>query len=161
RVAGRELSPAHASVRIEKHGPGLAFASGTWIYASQKPAPARAGDVLQVERRFFKKTRKADGDHLVPLAPGAHVKVGDAVEVRLLSRSKSPLEYVHVKEPRGAGFEETTLRSGYVWEKLIFYQEPRDSLLNFFVDWMPQGEFELRHSLRPTTPGHYRIASAV
>jgi len=46
--------------------------------------------------------------------------------------------------------------SGWKWDKLSSYQEPRDSLYNFFfVDWMPHGEFELRHSLRPTTPGHY------
>jgi uncharacterized protein YfaS (alpha-2-macroglobulin family) len=68
---------------------------------------------------------------------------------------------VHLREPRGAGFEETTLTSGYRFSPLPVYQEPRDSLSNFFVDWLPHGEYQLSHSLRPTTPGVYRIGSAV
>ena len=95
------------------------------------------------------------------MASGDKVKVGEEIEVRLYVKTKSQFEYVHVKEPRGAGFEETTLTSGWRWDKLSSYQEPRDSLFNFFVDWLPHGEFELRHSLRPTTVGKYRIGSAV
>jgi uncharacterized protein YfaS (alpha-2-macroglobulin family) len=158
---GRDVTPQAGKVDIAKKGPGIAFASATWVFSSTKLQDARASNLVALERKYFKKVHQADGDHLVPLASGDRVHVGDEIEVRLYVKTKSQFEYVHIKEPRGAGFEETTLTSGYRWDKLASYQEPRDSLFNFFVDWMPHGEFELRHSLRPTTPGRYRIGSAV
>src|SRR5262249_3464042 len=89
------------------------------------------------------------------------VRVGELIEVRLAVDANSQFEYIHIKDPRGAGFEETALRSGYRFDRLFYYSEPRDSLVNFFIDELPHGHFELRHQLRPTTPGRYRISSAV
>jgi uncharacterized protein YfaS (alpha-2-macroglobulin family) len=160
-VRGRDVTPARGKVEVGKQGPGIAFASATWVFSSTKLQEAHASNLLALERSYFRKVHQADGDHLVPLKSGDRVRVGEELEVRLTVKSKAQFEYVHVKEPRGAGFEETTLTSGWRWDKLPAYQEPRDSLFNFFVDWLPHGEFELRHSLRPTTPGRYRIGSAV
>jgi hypothetical protein len=160
-VRGRDVTPARGTVELGKQGPGIAFGSATWIFSSTKLQEAHASNLLAVERVYFRKVHQADGDHLLPLKSGDKVRVGEEIEVRLRVKSKSQFEYVHVKEPRGAGFEEMTLTSGYRWDPLPAYQEPRDSLFNFFVDWLPAGEYELRHSLRPTTVGVYRIGSAV
>ena len=160
-VRGREVTPARGTVELGKKGPGIAFASATWIYSSTRLQAAHASNLVSLERKYFRKVHQADGDHLVPLASGDKVRVGEEIEVRLYVKTKSQFEYVHIKEPRGAGFEETTLTSGWRWDKLPVYEEPRDSLFNFFVSWLPHGELELRHSLRPTTPGKYRIGSAV
>ncbi|MGZ3425012.1 MAG: alpha-2-macroglobulin family protein, partial [Polyangia bacterium] len=158
---GRDVTPARGKVEVGKEGPGIAFASATWIFSSTKLQEQHDSNLVAIERKYFRKVHQADGDHLQLLASGDKVKVGEEIEVRLYVKTKSQFEYVHVKEPRGAGFEETTLTSGWRWDKLSSYQEPRDSLFNFFVDWLPHGEFELRHSLRPTTVGKYRIGSAV
>ena len=34
-------------------------------------------------------------------------------------------------------------------------------MTNFFVSWLPHGEYVLRYRVRPTTPGTYRIGAAV
>lgn len=161
RVDGPEVTPKHGTVTVEKKGPGVAFASATWVFSSEKLQAARDSSLAAIERRFYRRVRKQGGDTLELLKPGAQVKVGDEIEVRLAVRTKSQFEYVHVKAPRGAGFEEAALRSGWRWERLSVYQEPRDSLVNFFIDWLPHGEYELKHTLRPTTPGKYRFGSAV
>jgi uncharacterized protein YfaS (alpha-2-macroglobulin family) len=161
QLTGDAVKPANGEARIDKHGPGVAFASGTWIYSSTKLQDAHPSALVSIERKYFKVIRHGADVQYAPLASGAKVKVGDELEVVLHVKAGSQFEYVHIKEPRGAGFEETALRSGYRWERLSYYEEPRDSLVNFFVDWMPHGEFELRHSLRPTTPGRYRVSSAV
>jgi uncharacterized protein YfaS (alpha-2-macroglobulin family) len=158
---GRDITPAMGEVKLGKEGPGIAFGSATWIFSSTKLQDAHPSNLVSIDRKYFVKVHKSDGDHLVPIRSGDKVRVGDEIEVRLYVKTKSQFEYVHVKEPRGAGFEETTLVSGWTWDKLPAYQEPRDSLFNFFVSWLPHGEYELRHSLRPTTPGKYRIGSAV
>ncbi len=68
---------------------------------------------------------------------------------------------MHLKDPKAAGFEAEELRSGWKWDKLSRYEEPRDSLTNFFMDWLPHGEYVLTYRLKPTTPGKYRIGAAV
>ncbi len=70
-------------------------------------------------------------DRLSPLDEGAEVVVGDLVEVQLTVRAKHASEYVHLRDPRGAGFEPETIRSGYRWDLGIsYYSETRDSGAN-------------------------------
>ena len=60
---------------------------------------------------------------------------GDEVEVQLGVTARHAAEYVHLRDPRGAGFEPTALRSGYRWDLGIGrYEEIRDSGTNFFFD---------------------------
>ena len=67
-------------------------------------------------------------------------------------------EYVHLRDPRGAGFEPETLRSGYKWDLGIgWYEEVRDSGANFFFEWLPAGEYTFRYRLRAATAGTFRV----
>ncbi|MDE2291851.1 MAG: hypothetical protein KGL53_07190, partial [Elusimicrobia bacterium] len=155
------LTAADATARVTKTGPGFAFASLTHVYTTTAPVSASEPGLLTLRRSFFLRVKEGDAYRLVPLARGATVHVGDAVVVRLALTSRGRLEYVHVKDPRGAGFEAESLRSGWTYDGLVRYEEPRDSLTNDFVDRLPQGEYDLDETVRPTTPGRYRIAAAV
>jgi uncharacterized protein YfaS (alpha-2-macroglobulin family) len=88
------------------------------------------------------------------------VAVGDQIEVKISFTTKSQFEYMHLKDPKAAGFEAETLLSGWKYDPLWYYEEPRDSSTNFFLDWIPHGEYVLRYTLRPTKPGQYRIGAA-
>ncbi|MDD5629479.1 MAG: hypothetical protein PHU21_10475, partial [Elusimicrobia bacterium] len=158
---GSAITPKHGTARIEKTGPGLAFASLTWIYTTDKPASASGPGLLELSRRFFLRYKEGETYRLRPLAAGDTVAVGDQVEVQLKLGTRSQFEYVHLKDPKPAGFEAEELRSGWKWDQLSRYEEPRDSLTNFFMDWVPHGEYVLRYRLRPTTPGSYRLGAAV
>jgi uncharacterized protein YfaS (alpha-2-macroglobulin family) len=158
---GSDITPKHGSARIKKEGPGLAFASLTWIYTTDQPAKASGPGMLELSRRFFLRVKEGDGYRLKPLKAGDTVSVGDQVEVQLKVNTRSQFEYVHLKDPKPAGFEAEELRSGWKWDGLSRYEEPRDSLTNFFMDWVPHGEYILRYRLRPTTPGSYRLGAAV
>lgn len=146
---------------IEKTGPGLAFASLTWIYSTDKPPKASGPGMMEVERTYFRRDKNGAAYKLTPLSTGDTVSVGDQIEVRLTVKTRSQFEYVQLKDPRGAGFEGEELRSGWKWDLLSRYEEPRDSLTNFFIDWLPYGEYKLSYRVRPTTPGTYRIGAAV
>jgi uncharacterized protein YfaS (alpha-2-macroglobulin family) len=158
---GSAITPKHGTAVIDKEGPGLAFASLTWIYTTDKLAAASGPGMLELSRRFFLREKEGDQYRLTPLAAGATVAVGDQVEVQLKVNTRSQFEYVHLKDPKPAGFEAEELRSGWKWDQLSRYEEPRDSLTNFFMDWVPHGEYILRYRLRPTTPGSYRLGAAV
>lgn len=156
-----EIGPALGSATIDKKGPGLAFASLTWIYTSDQPAKASGPGMMELARTFFVRSKKGDDYHLSPLNAGDTVHVGDEIEVQLKINTRSQFEYVHLKDPKIAGFEAEELLSGWKWDQLGRYEEQRDSLTNFFISWLPHGEYVLRYRVRPTSAGKYRLGAAV
>ncbi|MFH1620394.1 MAG: alpha-2-macroglobulin family protein [bacterium] len=160
-IPGPEVTASRASAVINKKGPGLAFASLTWLYSTDKLPESSGKGMMELERKFFLRYKEGNSWRLRPLAAGETVSVGDQVEVHLAIKTRSQFEYVHLKDPRGAGFEAEELRSGWKWDKLSRYEEPRDSLTNFFMNRLPHGEYVLTYRMRPATPGTYKIGAAV
>ena len=71
--------------------------------------------LFAVSRRYFRRDNKNGTWTLTPLAEGAPLQAGDELEVQLSLRARHAAEYVHLRDPRGAGFEPVTLVSGYKW----------------------------------------------
>ncbi len=158
---GAEITKDDLSPVVEKKGPGLAFAAFTGIYTTNKPAEESPAGMMNVSRQYFLRAKEGDNYTLKPLSSGDTVAVGDQIEVHLTLTTRSQFEYVHLKDPKAAGFEAEELNSGWKWDQLGRYEEPRDSLTNFFVEWLPHGEYVLKYRLRPTTPGAFRLGAAV
>ena len=158
---GAAADKAPVMARVEKDGPGLAFASLTGIYTTDKQAAESPEGMMNVSRRYFLRVKEGNDYVLKPLASGDPVAVGDQLEVQLTVNTRNSFEFVYLKDPRGAGFEGEGLLSGWKWDLPGRYEEPRDSLTNFFMEWLPHGEYVLKYRVRPTTPGTYRIGAAV
>ncbi|MFC1752728.1 alpha-2-macroglobulin [Thermoproteota archaeon] len=155
-----EISAGDNKAVIEKKGPGIAFASMTWIYSTDQIPDASTPGMLELKRRFYLRVKEGDAYHLKPIQSGDSVSVGDQIEVQLKINTRSQFEYMHLKDPKASGFEAEALLSGWKYDPLSFYEEPRDSLTNFFMSWLPHGEYILRYRLKPTKPGVYRIGAA-
>ena len=156
-----EIGKADLAPAVEKTGPGLAFAAFTGIYTTDKTAAESPDGMMNVSRKYFLRAKEGDTYRLTPLSDGDSVAVGDQVEVHLTVRTRSQFEYVHIKDPKAAGFEAEQLTSGWQWDQLGRYEEPRDSLTNFFVEWLPHGEYVLKYRVRPTVPGTFKAGAAV
>lgn len=162
RLPGEEIVPARdAEIGIRKSTPGLLFASATWHFSTERlPAEAR-GDFFRVERRYFRRAFEGGEYQLRPLVAGESLAVGDEVEVELTIAAKHEAEFVHLRDPRGAGFEPVDLTSGWRWDLGIsHYREIRDSATNFFFERLPPGEMKLKYRLRAATAGTFRVGSA-
>jgi uncharacterized protein YfaS (alpha-2-macroglobulin family) len=160
-LEGAQVTPAAATVEVSKAGAGMAFASATWHFATDRLPERGDGDLFRVERRYFRRDRTAQGPVLTPLAEGAAIAVGDEVEVQLSVRAAQAAEYVHLRDPRPAGCEPGTQLSGWRWDLgLVRYEEVRDSGTNFFFEWLPAGEYTLVYRLRAATAGTFRVAPA-
>ncbi len=161
-VPGSEVDPATMStIVVEKQSNGFAFASATWHFSTDKLPEEARGDLFAVTRQYFR--RFSDGDRWVlrPLADGERLSPGDQVEVRLSIRAKHAAEYVHLRDPRGAGFEPETLHSQYKWDLGIgWYEEVRDSGTNFFFEWLPAGEYTFKYRLRANMAGAFKVGPA-
>ena len=161
-IPGAEIDPATmATVVVEKSTPSFLFASATWHFSTDRLPEAAEGDLLRVSRRFFRRLHDGSEWVLQPLEEGARIEVGDGLEVQLSIAARHAAEYVHLRDPRGAGFEPETLRSGYKWDLGIgWYEEVRDSGANFFFEWLPAGEYTFRYRLRAATAGTFRVGPA-
>ncbi len=145
---------------IKKEGKGTSFASLTWIYSTDQLPEASGPGLIELERTFYVREKSGTDYKLREIKSGDTVAVGDQIEVAVRIRTKSQFEYMHLKDPKAAGFEAETLLSGWKYDPLWFYEEPRDSSTNFFLDRLPHGEYVLRYRLRPTKPGEYRVGAA-
>lgn len=160
-IEGKKVTPALMPVVIEKETPGLMFASTTWHFSTEKLPEKAEGDFLNVDRKFFLRETVGKEVQLKPLSEGHTVQVGDEVEVQLSIRSKHPVDYVHLRDPRGAGFEPTSVNSKHKWDLGIYwYEEIRDSGTNFFFEHLPQGEYTFKYRIRATTAGQFQVSPA-
>jgi uncharacterized protein YfaS (alpha-2-macroglobulin family) len=160
-IPGEEVVPEMAEITVTKEGRGLAFASATWHFSTERLPDAAAGDLFAVERSYFRRVARGGEWVLEPLTQGTRLAPGDQVEVHLSIRARHAAEYVHLRDPRGAGFEPDSLQSRYRWDLGIgWYEEIRDSGTNFFFEWLPAGEYTLKYRLRATLAGDFRVAPA-
>ncbi|HLW38916.1 MAG TPA: hypothetical protein VKX31_00900, partial [Brumimicrobium sp.] len=86
--------------------------------------------------------------------------VGDKIEVELIVTVDRDLEFVHIKDLRPAGFEPTLSLSGYHWDKLVYYQSPKDVSMDYFVEYMPKGTYKLSYTVYATHSGTFNSGTA-
>jgi len=161
-VPGGKLDPKTAStVVVEKESKGLAFASATWHFSTEKLPQEDRGDFFSVSRKYFKREAATAGFVLKPLAEGAALAPGDEVEVQISLSSKHEAEYVHLRDPRAAGCEPESAVSRYRWDLGIgWYEEIRDSGTNFFFERLPAGQYTFKYRLRANMAGVFRVGPA-
>ncbi len=160
-VPGPAVGPQTATVTVEKDTKGFAFASATWQFSTEKVPAQDHGDFFTVSRTYFRRENNGKEFVLAPLAEGAKLNVGDELEVHLSLRTKHAAEYVHLRDPRGAGFEPENAVSAYKWDLSAgYYEEIRDSGANFFFADLPVGEYPLTYRVRASMAGTFHVGPA-
>jgi uncharacterized protein YfaS (alpha-2-macroglobulin family) len=161
-VPGEKLDPKTAStVVVEKQSPGIAFASATWHFSTDKLPEEDRGDFFSVSRAYFKRESGPGGPVLKPLAEGAALSPGDEVEVQISLSSRHEAEYVHLRDPRAAGLEPESSVSRFRRDLgIAWYEEVRDSGTNFFFEKLPVGQYTFRYRLRASMAGMFKIGPA-
>lgn len=161
-IPGEKVDPqTTSSITIEKTSKAPLLASATWHFSTEKLPEEERGDYLRLTRTYFKRVNTGKEFVLQPLRDGGALAPGDEVEVHLSLTSKHPMEYVHLRDPRGAGFEPSSNLSKHKWDLgLVWYEEIRDSGTNFFFEHIPQGEYTFKYRIRATTAGTFKVAPA-
>jgi hypothetical protein len=161
-VPGEKMNPqTDATIGVAKSGKGLAFASASWHFSTEKLPTEERGDFFSVSRRYFKREAASSGFVLKPLAEGAPIVAGDQIEVQLSLRTKHAAEYVHLRDPRAAGTEPESVLSRYKWDLgIAWYEETRDSGANFFFEQLPAGEYTFKYRVRANMAGTFRVSPA-
>ena len=88
-------------------------------------------------------------------------KVGDKVRVMLTVKTKQAMSYVTLKDERCASMEPVDQLSKYTsTDGLWYYLETKESVTNFFINYLPKGTYKLYYDVTITSPGEYNLGIA-
>jgi alpha-2-macroglobulin len=150
-------------LQLEKsNNNGSAYLSARLTYRVPVEQVAKA-DGLQLERSIYRiKSVQKNGQwrhEYEPLKPGETVTVGEDLEVRLTVKNKATLEYLILEDHLPAGFETRQADRDPRYANEAYYQgwydhkERRDTLMAWFVGYLPSGSHEFRFVVYPELRG--------
>lgn len=151
-----EIKPDMGKVTVSKPGKGIAWGGLYWQYFEDLDKITPAETPLKLRKQLYIERVTEGGLVLEPITEQTTVKIGDKVKVRIELHVDRPMEYVHLKDMRAAGFEPLNTLSGYRWQGgLGYYESTRDAATNFFFGWLPQGTHVFEYALRATQAGDF------
>ncbi len=160
RFGGAEVKPAMGEVTLTKIDEGVSWGSIHWQYMEDmsKITPHTATP-LTLEKALYIKENTRKGSVLNKVE--GVIGVGDELVVRLVLRVDRDMEYVHLKDQRGAGTEPVNVLSKYRYQDgLAYYESTRDTASHFFIDYLPKGTYVFEYSTRVAHRGKYQSGIA-
>ncbi len=150
------------SITVSKLDDGIAWGALYAQYLSPVADVKQQGGELGVEKKLYVERIAPDGKpSLQPITPETRLHVGDKVVSRLVLRTDRALDFVQLKDQRGACFEPLESLSGYQWNRgLGYYAEVEDAATNFFFDSLGKGVYVLEHRYRVARSGTYQAGIA-
>ncbi|WP_291527896.1 alpha-2-macroglobulin family protein [Bacteroides sp. UBA939] len=150
------------SVTVEKRDAGIAWGAVYAQYLSPVSDVRQQGGELAVEKKLFvERTLTGGKKELQPITASTRLAVGDKVVSRLTIRLDRAMDFVQLKDQRGACFEPENSLSGYRWGSGTgYYVEIEDASTNFFFDKLSKGVYVLEYSYRVARSGQYEAGLA-
>jgi len=153
---GSEVKPKMAEVQISKKGKGIAWGALYWQYFEDLDKISSAETPLKLKKKLFLMKNTDTGEEITEITDKTDLKVGELVRVRIELRADRPMEFVHMKDMRAAGFEPTNVISRYKWQDgLGYYESTKDASTNFFFDYLPKGVYVFEYDLRVNNAGDF------
>lgn len=149
------LTPQLADIAVRTDSVHPTFGACYYQYLDNPDQVTASGDGLTIQRTLL---HQPSGNSLTakPVTTKNPAHIGERITVRLVVSSDRELEYVHVKDPRAAGFEPVNIHeqrkgSGGVW----WVESPREAATHFFLDRLPQGTTVIEYDVFATQSGTF------
>ncbi len=164
RIEGNRVTPAMGNITVTRTYPGTpaptapetAWGSVYWQYFEDLDKITPAATPLKLIKQLFVETMGDRGPVLKAINDGDAVKVGDKIKVRIELRVDRDMEYIHMKDMRGACMEPVNVISTYKWQGgLGYYESTKDASTNFFFGWLPRGTYVFEYPLFVTHSGNF------
>ena len=148
-------------IEVEKRNPGIAWGAVYAEYDSPISDVKQQGGELNVEKQLYVERMVNNVPQLQPITAKTVLQVSDKVVSRLSIRVDRPMDFVQLKDQRGACFEPIGSISGYRWNNgLGYYVDIKDASTNFFFDHLGKGVYVLEYSYRVSRAGTYETGLA-
>lgn len=148
-------------IEVEKRNPGIAWGAVYAEYESPVKDVKQQGGELNVQKQLYVERMVNGMPQLQPITSKTVLQVGDKVVSRLSIRADRAMDFVQLKDQRGACFEPIGSVSGYRWNNGIgYYVDIKDAATNFFFDHLGKGVYVLEYSYRVSRAGTYETGLA-
>ena len=148
-------------IEVEKRNPGIAWGAVYAEYESPIKDVRQQGGELNVQKQLYVERMVNNAPQLQPITEKTVLQVGDKVVSRLSIRADRAMDFVQLKDQRGACLEPIGSVSGYNWRNGIgYYVDIKDASTNFFFDHLGKGVYVLEHSYRISRAGTYETGLA-
>lgn len=150
-----EIKSTMSEIKIENPNKDIAWGTVYWQYLQDLDKIETFEDTpLKIKRILYLVKNTNKGEVMTEIKQGDILNPGDLIKVKIRLQVDREMEFVHLADQRAATFEPLQQLSGYHWQGgLGYYQNPRDTKMNFFIDYLPRGVFVLEYSLRATQSG--------
>lgn len=176
-LEGDQLATGKHEITFRKKGKGPLYFNAYLSYFSLEDFIEKTGLEVKVRRKYYKLekvdastsvagargqavSQKVEKYQRVPIEHLGEVVSGDLVEVELEIDSKNDYEYILLSDPKPAGFEPVSVRSGYGGRGLRAYIEYRDERVCLFVTRLARGTHSTAYRMRAETPGTFSALPA-
>lgn len=151
-----EIKPEMGTVEVSKSSAGVAWGAMYWQYFENLDKITSANTNVKFKKELFLKKNSESGPVLTKINENTPIKIGDLVTVRLEIQTDREMEFVHIKDMRASGFEPTNVISTYKRQgKLGYFESTRDAATNFFIDYMPKGNYVFEYDVRANNAGNF------
>jgi len=145
-----------ATVTVTKPGAGIVQGGLFWQYYEDLDKIKSSENYISVSKELYKKIKTVNGEELQKISSEIPLKVGDKVTVRMILNTDRPMEFIHIKDMRAAGFEPLDVISGYQWKNnLGYYQSTKDASTNFYIQYMPKGKYVFEYDYVANASGKF------
>lgn len=160
-IEGNNIKAEYGNISIKNSSKTVQWGALYYQYFDKLENLAQSSQGISVDKKLFIETNSDSGKLLLPVTDKRAIKVGDKVKVRIEIRCDRDMEYVHLKDQRGAGFEPLEQLSSYKFQDgLGYYEETKDSSQNFFFDYLPKGTYVFEYILTAFNEGEFSAGSA-
>jgi len=145
-----------ATVTVTKPGAGVVQGGLFWQYYEDLDKIKSSENYISMTKELYKKIKTVNGEELQKITPETPLKVGDKVTVRMILNTDRPMEFIHLKDMRAAGFEPVDVISAYQWKNnLGYYQSTKDASTNFYIQYMPKGKYVFEYDYIANAAGKF------
>ena len=156
RYDSAAIKPEMGEITFKSAGEkGVSWGGVHWSYFEDVlKVRAHEPKELRVEKKYYKKTKGAEGTRLAVL--GEALEPGDEIVARLEITSDRTYEFVHLSDERPACAEPVDVLSKYRWQDGVgYYQSTKDTATHYYIDRLNKGVFVLETSFRVQQRGSF------
>lgn len=155
-IAGAQVKPEMATVKIKNNNKTIAWGGVYWQYFEQLDKITSSATGAKIKKQLFIQKQTAKGDVLTPITSSNILAAGDLLKVRIEIYTDRDMEYVQLKDMRAAGFEPVNVISNYKYQDgLGYYESTKDASTNFFISYLRKGVYVFEYALRVTHAGNF------
>ncbi len=151
-----QIKPELGKVEVSNQSKTISWGAIYWQYLEKLDKVSARKNSISLERKYFIRSRNNSGEVLTAVDQMHQPKVGDLLKIVVYLKADRDFEYVHLKDMRPSGTEPVDVLSGYKYQDgLYYYQVTKDVATNFFISYLPKGNYVFEYGLRVAQPGNF------